>query len=377
MANVNDTKEIPSLTGVRFVLVTMVFLIHYSHRLLFLGNFPVGIINQFYLSLHMFYVLSGFVICYKYYDQSQAGKSALLTYYLKRFSKIYPVFFLLTTFTYVVWAIKGETNVSLLKEWLLNISFIKGFSVKYYLSGIGPSWSLCVEEFFYLFSPLIFLLIKKKKIFFSQVLCWWAIGAILLFFFTQFPFEGFFGDAFFVYFATFFGRCFEFYCGIFLALLIMGRLNFIKVKLPFFSFPFYTLTGIIWMGLGILSLYFNQYYNEESLVIKVLLSNLFFPVGVALFYLGLIRETSFLQKLFSKSLFQLLGKSSYAFFLLHTGVIATVFERYLRYNVILLFIVLQVASVFLFLFFERPVSKLIRSKRRNWVNNRRSTMEPG
>jgi peptidoglycan/LPS O-acetylase OafA/YrhL len=362
MPDENYKKEIPSLTGVRFILVTMVFLIHYSDRFLSLGDFAVGIINQFYLSLHMFFVLSGFVICYKYYEQSEAGRSFLLGYYLKRFSKIYPVFFLLTTFTYGVWSIKNEAGAPLLKEWLLNISFIKGFSEKYYLTGIGPSWSLTVEELFYFFSPFIFLFIKKKNIFFKQILFWWAVGAVLLLFFTQFPFEGFFANAFFVYFTTFFGRCFEFYSGIFLALFIMGKVNFIKLKLPSFSFPFYTVAGIGWMSTGILMLYFNQYFNGHSLVIQVLLSNIFFPVGVALFYLGLIRETSILQKLFSTDLFQLLGKSSYAFFLAHTGIIATGFEKYLTHNVIFLFIMLQIVAIFLFLFFERPVSKWIRSK---------------
>jgi peptidoglycan/LPS O-acetylase OafA/YrhL len=362
MADEHYRKEIPSLTGVRFILVTMVFLIHYVDRFHSLGQFPVGIINQFYLSLHMFFVLSGFVICYKYFEQAEARRSFLLNYYLKRFSKIYPVFFLLTTLTYLVWSVKNEAGAPLLKEWLLNISFLKGFSVSYYLTGIGPSWSLTVEELFYFFSPFIFLVIKRKNIFFRQLLFWWGVGAVLLVFFTQFPFDGFFYNAYFVYFATFFGRCFEFYSGIFLALFVMGKINFIKLKLPSFSFPFYTLGGIGWIITGILLLYFNQYYNGHSLLIKVLLSNLFFPVGVALFYLGLIRETSLLQKLFSTGPFQLLGKSSYSFFLVHTGVIATGFEKYLTHNVVLLFILLQIVSIFLFLFFERPVSKWIRQK---------------
>jgi peptidoglycan/LPS O-acetylase OafA/YrhL len=374
MTNIAETgqqKEIASLTGVRFMLVSMVFLIHYVDRLTSLGSFATGIVNQFYLSLHMFFVLSGFVICYKYYDQAEANSSFLPGYYLKRFSKIYPVFFVLTTLTYFVWALKSPEHLHLLKEWLLNISFIKGFSEDYYLSGIGPSWSLTVEEFFYFFSPFIFLLARKRGIFFRQVIAWWLIGAALLFIFKAFPYKGFFANAYFVYFATFFGRCFEFYCGIGLALLVTGKVNFIKLKLPQFRLPAYTLIGLAWMSSGILLLYWNEVCNNLSPWVKILLSNLFYPVGVALFYLGLIRERTFLQRLFSTPAFELLGKSSYTFFLVHTGVIAVGLEKYITRNVVLLFLLLQLISIVIFLAFERPVSNWIRQKGKAWLKTAR------
>ena len=368
MSGESQKKEIPSLTGVRFMLVSMVFLIHYSDKLLSLGHFAVGIVNQFYLSLHMFFVLSGFVICYKYFEKTELQKKVLLSYYLKRFSKIYPVFFFLTTLTYAVWIRNSTSYHPLIKEWLLNITFIKGFSEKYYLSGIGPSWSLTVEELFYFFSPFIFLLIKKKNIFFPQILFWWGLGGLLLLIFTKFPYDGFFANGYFVYFATFFGRCFEFYCGIWLALFISGRVNFRRSKLRSFIAPVYTLAGIGWMTICILLLYFNQYIGGYSLVIKVLLSNLLFPIGVTLFYLGLIREKTFLQKIFSTKLFLLLGQSSYTFFLLHTGVIATGLEKYLTHNVVILFILLYLLAVLIFLLFERPVSTWIRRRGKILLN---------
>ncbi|MBS1919554.1 MAG: acyltransferase [Bacteroidetes bacterium] len=354
-------NDIPSLTGVRFVLGTMVFLLHYSGSFFFLGNFSVGVFSQFYLGVNMFFVLSGFVICYKYYEYAVTKRHFLLNYYLKRFSRIYPVFFMLTGITYLVWAMGNDTNRPLFREWLLNISFIKGFSDKYFLSGIGPSWSLSVEEVFYFFSPFIFILIKKKNIFFSQIIFWWLIGGLLLAFFSYIPFEGFFENSYFVYFVTFFGRCFEFYCGIFLAILIMGKSDFIRLKIPSFSFPFFTIAGIFWIIAGILLLYYNEYAWGYSLTKKVLLSNIFFPIGVSLFYLGLIKEKSVLQKLFSTKAFQLLGKSSYAFYLLHAGIIASGIEKYITQNVFLLFVLLQLVSMFIFLLFEKPVNKWIRN----------------
>lgn len=353
-------KTIPSLTGVRFLAVTMIFLLHYAYRIS--GDyFARGILDQLYLGVQVFFVLSGFVICYKYYEASRLNRSFLLLYYLRRFARIYPLFFLLTTATYILLFIKTTGGAQLWKEYFLNITFLKGFSEKYYLTGIGPSWSLTVEECFYFLAPVIFLFIKRKKILFLQVPFWWAVGGILLMLFSLFPFEGFFGSAYFVFFTTFFGRCFEFYLGISLALHFLGH---IKRRLPHFSYPVYTIVGLCWMGTIILALYANQRYQEGGAyqVSKILLSNLFFPPGVFLFFWGLIREASWIRRLFSSRLFQLLGKSSYAFFLVHTGFIATGIGKYVTANVFILFLLLQLVSIFLFIVLERPLNYWIRRK---------------
>lgn len=362
MQETDSRNEIKSLTGVRFLLVSMVFLIHYVDRLQVFGTVGVGIVNQFYLSLHMFFVLSGFVIGYKYFDAASGNRNFLVSYYLKRFSKIYPIYFALTSLTYFIWWTKTGSSPALLKEYLLNITFIRGFSQDYYLSGIGPAWSLSVEELFYLFSPLIFVLIKRRNLFFTQLIGWWAIGAVLLFCFRYFPNDGFFGSAYFVYFATFFGRCFEFYCGIFLALQILGHRHLSGLQRKSFRWSAFTWGGIGWMAVGIALLYVNQYRHANDSLAKILLSNLFYPVGVAIFYFGLIRERTWLQRWLSTRPLQLLGHSSYAFFLVHTGVVAVGLEKYLTRNVALLFVLLQLVSIGIFLFFERPLSRLIRSR---------------
>ena len=184
----SNSKEILSLTGVRFFAVLMIFLFHYAERLPFDSVFLSAIFHQFYLGVQVFFVLSGFVICYKYFDESRIKKIFLFGYYLRRFAKIYPAFFCVVTATFIIWHFKGAKTSSTLGIYLLNITFLKGLSSKYYLTGIGPTWSLTVEEFFYFFAPFIFIYFKRKNFLFAQVPFWWVIGGLFVVIFALCPF---------------------------------------------------------------------------------------------------------------------------------------------------------------------------------------------
>lgn len=360
---VSSTNEILPLTGIRFVAVLMIYLYHYSFKLDLSGIIVPGMFQQFFLGVQVFFVLSGFVICYKYFEKSELKKTFILTYYLRRFARIYPLFFFLTTFTFIIFAIKNIHESSLGKEYLLNITFLKGLSSKYFLSGIGPSWSLTVEEIFYFFSPFIFFFIKRKNILFLQVPFWWSIGIIFIIMFSVFPFEGFFQSANFVFFVTFFGRCFEFYLGIYLALYITGMPRSQKWTFPRFSFPLYTYSGFLIMVLTIFLIFeISHYYQTKAseIFIGIFFTNIIFPISVAIFFFGLIKESTLVRKLFSTSIFQLLGKSSYAFFLIHIGVVAYGVQKYVSQNIFILFFVLQLISILIFKAFEKPLNLWIR-----------------
>ena len=85
----------------------------------------------------------------------------------------------------------------------------------------------------------------------------------------------------------------------------------------------------------------------------------FLPGRCRHLYFGLIRERTWLQRWLSTRPLQLLGHSSYAFFLVHTGVVAVGLEKYLTRNVAPCLSSLQLVSIGIFLFFERPLSRLI------------------
>ncbi|WP_374226272.1 acyltransferase family protein [Flavobacterium oreochromis] len=107
--------------------------------------------------------LSGFLIANRYFDEKVIWKS----YFINRFARIYPSFFILTTLTFLYTSYK--TNVFNAEIYLSNITFIKGFFNNLKFTGIAQSWSLTVEEFFYLLAPF-FLLRKEIFLFISYLL---------------------------------------------------------------------------------------------------------------------------------------------------------------------------------------------------------------
>src|SRR6185437_6990040 len=80
------TEKYPALTGVRALGASVVFFDHYS-------PWPDShiIINV----LAFFYVLSGFLITRIYYEQVQLQRAWLWKYFVNRFARIYPIYFLI------------------------------------------------------------------------------------------------------------------------------------------------------------------------------------------------------------------------------------------------------------------------------------------
>jgi peptidoglycan/LPS O-acetylase OafA/YrhL len=233
-------------------------------------------------------------------------------------------------------------------------------------SGIYPSWSLTVEEMFYLFSPFIFLLIKKRSIFYPQIIFFWVTGLILFFLFQKFPFHGFFKDLRFIAFATFFGRCFEFFAGIKLALVVRKLMANKKSITKNHTFPVsFTYLGIFCMIFVIVILFFispSYKVNATHTPAGILISNLIFPLAVVVFFYGLIREKTVVKRILSTPVFQLLGKGSYAFFLVHTGIIANWVNEYLcKKNILFLYLTMYAVAIGLYKMVEMPLNYKVRA----------------
>ncbi|MBD0283866.1 MAG: acyltransferase [Bacteroidota bacterium] len=356
--NIANKPDLPPLTGVRFMAAFFVFIFHYNP---FPKNtFIWGICNEMYSGVSIFFVLSGFLICYNYFDSSSLRLSFVKSYFIKRFARIYPVYFVLTNIFYLYNYFLHDKKVQL-PEYFLNITLLKGLSGEYMFSGLFQAWSLTVEECFYAFAPLIFLLYRRKKILFIQAAFFVLVGILLVLFFRHYPFWGFFSGFQFMFLATFFGRCFEFFVGIFLAFLLK-RYSYIRIP---FSKPVFTFAGLIFIffGLIIMSAIRYNYHVEHAseYPVGLFFHNVLFPVGVAVFFFGLVRERSILSRIFSSSVFQWLGKSSYIFYLIHAGLFANVLTHLTGERVVLKFIVLQGMAITGYWFFEKPVNKKIRN----------------
>lgn len=354
---------LPVLTGIRFLAALMVFFYHYGTVIFSFkpGGYPFlnAIFDEFYIGVGIFFVLSGFVITYNYYDQDIFKKNNLARFILKRIVRIFPLYILLLLLYYAYYFYKN-IQVSP-QEYFLNFTLLKGYSSTFWDSGIMQAWSLTTEENFYLFAPIIFYLISKKVKYYKQIVLFFFLGLLLFVFFKIFPLWGLFGDFKTVAFNTFFGRCFEFFVGVFLAvyfkqnsLYLLNKYGSSKLFLKKFTY-----LGIFFIVICIiLQITIKNNYGSESLI-GIFVNNFLLPLGVGCFLFGLIVEKTIVYKFFRNRFVIILGYSSYAFYLLHAGIIANYFMNLFGHNTILLLIFLQALSIFIFYAVEKPIKNYL------------------
>lgn len=359
-----DKKFIPALTGIRALCVYLIFFYHLNFFSPELQPRAYTFLNQFYTFLTFFFVLSGFVICHKYYEVSKLKKRDLYNYMVNRVSRVFPILIILISITFILLYREGRYNLpDTIKLYLLNITLLKGFSSDYFLTGIGPSWSMSVEELFYCLSPLIFLLTRKASSLIRFVLLFYAAGVLITFLFSLHPFKGFFSSYIFTGYATFFGRVFEFACGIFLAMIVKGKYNS----------PLLTKLGKNSLYIGLLIVFtsvtllyviarqLNIPHAHES-VPGILVNNILMPVGITLIFYSLVFYKSLLQSFLSSKIMVQLGNATYSFYLMHTSFVLSWIYKFVSTNVFITLIVMIAVSFVFHKTVEQPLAVFLRRK---------------
>jgi len=351
-----NTKQVfPALTGIRFVAASLVFLFHYTHEIVpERDGFSYYFLRQLNIGVNLFFVLSGFLITHRYFDLV-FSRTSIQQYIIKRVARILPLY-------YAVLILQLLLNYVHQHSWpdtitlLLNVTLLKGFSSAYFYSILTQSWSLTVEEIFYFYAPVSFYLIKAKKFFLGQISLLLGIGLSLVYLSTLLPSGILFESKEFMFAGTFFGRCFEFFVGIFLALHIRKTSKIPKLKII-------TLSGFLIFLLLLFSLAWFAYLVKINSIndfpFGICLFNFLIPISFGLILYGLIVENTVVQRFLSTNVLTLLGKSSYAFYLLHIGMIAEVIFFQISTNLLLLYFLLQVLSIAAYKLYEKPVYFLI------------------
>lgn len=349
----NDTY-LPALTGVRAIAAYMVYLHHYNPFAE--GTLAFDITKELYTGVTLFFVLSGFLIAFRYFGQEHLS---FRKYMVNRIARIYPMYFLLTTatFIYIHQTGAGHTLNEVL-VYLSNITFLRGYFENYKFSGVAQGWSLTVEETFYFTAPVFFMLIKKQYRNLVLIpLLLMVTGILLVALFQNRNVMGFMNTYDFMFNYTFFGRCFEFFIGIGLAL-VLSRY---REKI---TFRYATYTGLAITVASIAALALLKGDAEFGIRVPAgkVLNNVLMPFcGIAVFYYGLITETTLVSRLLGSKVFVLLGKSSYVFYLIHKGIIMIAVEH-VSANTLFGFIVINAISILLFLGIEDPLNHFIRRK---------------
>ena len=145
--------RIESLTFLRFIAVFIVVIFHFGK-----DSGLAEVFGQLIISgpqmVTFFFVLSGFVMMVSHYQKADRG---LGIYYLSRFARIAPVYFLALLLSVILLPYAD------LKGIFLSVVLIQAWLPPYPLEPNVAGWSLSVEAFFYLSFPLILLLINRYK----------------------------------------------------------------------------------------------------------------------------------------------------------------------------------------------------------------------
>jgi peptidoglycan/LPS O-acetylase OafA/YrhL len=151
--------DFPALTGVRALAAYLVFFHHFTPDEKLVGPSIYRLLTEGHIGVTIFFVLSGFLITYRYSDSLSGWRGKdLYEYFKNRFARIYPLYFILLVVTFLS---LSERDVVV---WFLNLTLLKTFFEDYKFTGIGPAWSLTVEETFYWSAPFLFPLLKKSLI---------------------------------------------------------------------------------------------------------------------------------------------------------------------------------------------------------------------
>jgi peptidoglycan/LPS O-acetylase OafA/YrhL len=356
----------PALTGIRAVASVMVYIHHFnpfSERLV--GKRLHYFTDELHIGLPIFFVLSGLLICLRYYDNLGDRRISFYNYMVKRVGKIYPVLFLFMTLNFIFYMQTDYFEKTQYHNgWIYYIgglTFLKGFFSGPATVFVGQGWSLTVEECFYFSAPFFFLLINKYKNALVLIpLFLVSFGCLLVFIFTHHPFYGFFGDFHFLFNHNFFGRCIEFFIGIALALAYKKY----KPKATASSKGWFTYIGIfnIIVCVWLISLFHTRTEYGDAHPLGIAVNNLLLPAaGIAVLFWGLLTERTWVRSFLSIPVVELLGRSSYVFYLIHLGFFSNLLYAYVKGNLIPHFIILNLLSVVLYKVYEHPLNV--------WINN--------
>ena len=308
-------KYRPEVDGLRAIAIGAVIIYHAQIRILEKLLLPGG-----FLGVDIFFVISGYLITYLIFKEKiSTNNFSFKNFYERRARRILPALFfmliIMLPFSYIV-LIPSD-----FKEYALSNLFAVGFTSNYFfyfsetqygsidsfLKPLLHTWSLGVEEQFYIFFPILIIFFfnkswSLKKFFFIFILLSFFLSSYLSINNTQLSFFSL---------PT---RIWELLCGSIVAYLIFfDKINFISKKL----LGFLSYLGITIIFLSFIFFEKNTYHPSYLTLFPV--------VGTCLIIINL-NSNNFLQKVLSSKIFVFVGLISYSLYLYHYPILA--FSRY-------------------------------------------------
>lgn len=172
----------PNLNGIRFLAALVVIIHHVEMAKYWFGlpniyssSFVGGVFGE--LGIILFFVLSGFLITYLLLEEHRrTGTIGIKAFYMRRILRIWPVYYLVVIFSLFILpnfhvfdipVLSVHMNEGFLLKSLAYLSFLPnlGYTIYEHIPYATQTWSVGVEEQFYLLWPVLMLFaIRKNKV---------------------------------------------------------------------------------------------------------------------------------------------------------------------------------------------------------------------
>jgi peptidoglycan/LPS O-acetylase OafA/YrhL len=340
----------PEIDGLRAISILFVLLYHLDISLGGGGKIFAG----GYIGVDIFFVISGYLITYLILIDLNNNNFSYLSFFQRRLRRIFPVLLIVIFFTGIAaWYILLPENLanfskSTLYTILFNSNFYFWFYVhlqysheQTYLHPLLHTWSLAIEEQYYLIFPfiIIFLIrfLKQYAIYVLIISCLISLS-IAQFFVSKYP-------SFVFYIIPF--RIWEILAGSICSYFLFYHKTFFKKK------NIFALIGLI---LIIISFFiFNENTTHPSIITIIPIIGV---ILIILFYDG--RKKTFLKRILTNSLMIRLGLISYSLYLVHFPIFS-LSRRILNFDDLLIKLLLLalslIISIFCYKFIEKPFRK--------------------
>lgn len=345
------------LTSLRFLFAVMVFLYHIGglfrlHNNEFLNEqlVPYLTLEDGFLGVSFFFILSGFILAYNYRDRLLYKRITRKQFILARIFRVYPLH--LITFGYVFFLVvftqynQFDFWKKVISQLFLMQSFIP--EKEYFLGFNGVSWSISNELFFYILFPFLINGIVKYPKFIALSFC--LPLALLLFNYER--------EGHWLFYINPFYRVFDFILGIALHEFYRNfkAHNFIEKKSNYIE--------LFTLGIFIL------FYSLRSYIPQSLRWSTFYWIPMSLIIFIFAFQRGFISKVLSQKWFIFLGEISFAFYMVHQLIIE--FLGILQYKfhfvnsgyllILLAFLSSIGISTLIYLYFEKPCNIYLRKK---------------
>ena len=296
MSTLNDTYRW-DIQGLRAIAVLAVVIFHINPQLL-----PGG-----YIGVDIFFVISGYLIMGFIWRDLNKESFSLVTFYIKRIYRLFPALFVMLLLSAIAayFILLSDESVDFVYSFISTLFYVSNFyfylEVDYFNEGMkfAPllhTWSLSVEEQFYIIFPLVLLFVYQRgKVWLFHILIVLAIISLLL---SELSIHW---DESFAFYASP-TRFFQF---------ILGGIVSIHLQKYTLSKGLNNLLGAIGFMIIILTMFF---YTDKTLFpgLYALIPSL----GTALIlFSGLQR--GYITLFLSNNIFKLIGNSSYSIYLWH------------------------------------------------------------